>query len=55
MKWTEAVPLKHAQDKQVIPFLESNIFSHFGLPIKIISDNGPTFIYGKLTHFSKNL
>jgi hypothetical protein len=50
-KWTEVVPLKHAQDEQVISFLESNIFSRFGLPIEIISDNGPTFISGKLTQF----
>jgi hypothetical protein len=36
---------------KVISFLESNIFSRFGLPIEIISDNGPTFISGKLTQF----
>jgi hypothetical protein len=36
-KWTEVVPLKNAQDEQVINFLESNIFSRFGLPLKIIS------------------
>jgi transposase InsO family protein len=35
----------------VISFLETNIFSRFGLPIEIISDNGPTFMSGKLTHF----
>jgi hypothetical protein len=50
-KWTEVVPLKHAQDEHVISFLESNIFSCFGLPIEIISDNGPTFISGKFTQF----
>jgi hypothetical protein len=50
-KWTEAVPFKHAQDEQIISFLESNIFSHFGLPIKIIYNNGPTFTFGKLTQF----
>jgi hypothetical protein len=51
MKWTEAVPLKHVQDEQVISFLETNIFSRFGLPIEIIFDNGPTFISGNLTQF----
>jgi hypothetical protein len=50
-KWTEVVPLKNAQDEQVINFLESNIFSLFGLPLKIISDNGPTFISAKFTQF----
>jgi hypothetical protein len=50
-KWTEVVPLKHAHDEHVITFLESNIFSHFGLPIEIIYDNGPTFISAKFTQF----
>jgi hypothetical protein len=50
-KWTEAVSLKHAKDEQVISFLETNIFSRFGLPIQIIYDNGPTFMLGKLTQF----
>jgi hypothetical protein len=31
--------------------LESNIFSHFSLPIEVISDNGPSFIYAKFTKF----
>jgi hypothetical protein len=50
-KWVEFVPLKHAQDEHVIFFLESNIFSRFGLPLEIISDNGPTFISAKFTQF----
>jgi hypothetical protein len=50
-KWTKFVPLKHAQDEKVIVFLESNIFSRFGLLIKIIYDNGPTFISGIFTQF----
>jgi hypothetical protein len=50
-KWIEAVPLKHAQDEHVISYLESNIFSRFGLSIEIIFDNGPTFVSGKLTQF----
>jgi len=50
-KWNEVVPLKHSQDEHVIYFLESNIFSHFGLPIEIISDNGLAFISAKFTKF----
>jgi hypothetical protein len=45
------VPLKHAKNEQVISFLETNIFSQFFLPIEIIFDNGPTFMFRKLTHF----
>jgi hypothetical protein len=54
-KWAESVPLKHSTDDQVIPFLENNIFSIFGLPLEIITDNGPAFISAKLTHFLANL
>jgi hypothetical protein len=50
-KWTEAIPLKHSQDEQVISFLETNIFSRFGIPLEIITDNEPTFISAKLTQF----
>jgi hypothetical protein len=48
-KWIEVVPLKRAQYEQIIFFLETNIFSHFGLPIVIIFYNGLAFIFGKLT------
>jgi hypothetical protein len=54
-KWTKVVPLRHAQDEQVIYFLESNIFSIFGLPLEIITDNGPTLISAKLTQFPAKL
>jgi hypothetical protein len=55
MKWTEVVPLKHSQDEQVISFLETNIFSRFGIPLEIITDNGPAFISAKLTQFLAKL
>jgi len=51
MKWTGAIPLKHVQDEQVISFIETNIFSQFGLPIEIIYDNGLAFISETLTQF----
>jgi hypothetical protein len=50
-KWTEVVPLKHSQDERMIYFLENNIFSRFGLPLEIITDNGLAFISSKLTQF----
>ena len=53
-KWTKFVPLKRAQDEQVISFLEYNIFSLFGLPLEIISDNGPAFMSAKFTQFLDN-
>jgi hypothetical protein len=54
-KWTEVVPLRHTHDEQVISFLETNIFSRFGIPLEIITDNGPTFISAKLTQFMVKL
>jgi hypothetical protein len=54
-KWDEVVSLKHSTDDQVISFLENNIFSRFGLPLEIITDNGPAFISSKLTQFLANL
>jgi hypothetical protein len=54
-KWTEAGPLRHVQDEQVISFLESNIFSIFCLPLEIIIDCGPSFILAKLTQFLAKL
>ena len=55
MKWTEVVPLKHSQDEQVISFLETNIFTIFSIPLEIITDNGPTVIFDKLTQFIANM
>jgi transposase InsO family protein len=54
-KWTEAVPLRHSHDEQVISFLETIIFSRFGIPLEIITDNGPTFISAKLNQFLAKL
>jgi hypothetical protein len=50
-KWIEVVPLRHNQDENLISFLESNIFSRFDIPLEIIADNGPAFIFSKLTQF----
>jgi transposase InsO family protein len=54
-KRVDFVPLKHSIDNQVICFLENNIFSRFGLPLEIITDNGLDFIYAKLNQFLAKL
>jgi transposase InsO family protein len=54
-KWAEVVLLKHSTNDQVISFLENNIFSIFGLPLEIIIDNGPAFIYVNITQFLAKL
>jgi len=42
-KWVEVVPTKTNDNKVVIKFLKENIFSRFGTPRAIISDNGSHF------------
>ena len=42
-KWVEAIPSKTNDSKVVIKFLKENIFSCFGIPRAIISDNGTHF------------
>jgi hypothetical protein len=54
-KWTEFVPLRHTQYEQAVSFLQSNIFYIFGIPLEIITDNGPAFISVKLTQFMAKL
>ena len=42
-KWFEAIPCKMNYNKVVVKFLKENIFSRFGTPRAIISDNGTHF------------
>ena len=42
-KWVEAIPTRKATDSVVIDFLEENIFSRFGCPRKIVTDNVQAF------------
>ena len=42
-KWVEAIPSTTNGNKVVIKFLKENIFSRFGTPRAIISDNGTHF------------
>jgi len=42
-KWVEAIPSKTNDNKVVIKFLKENIFSCFGTPHAITSDNGTHF------------
>jgi len=42
-KWVEAIPSKTNNNKVIVKFLKENVFSRFGTPRAIISDNGSHF------------
>ena len=42
-KWVEAIPTRTNDAKVVAQFLHSNIFSRFGTPRALITDNGTHF------------
>ncbi|XP_060968453.1 uncharacterized protein LOC133036004 [Cannabis sativa] len=42
-KWTEAEPLATITSKKVLDFVVKNIICRFGLPHKLVSDNGTQF------------
>ena len=43
-KWAEAIPLRKAIKGAVANFIKDNIIICFGVPHRIISDNGMPFI-----------
>eukprot|EP00253_Pinus_taeda_P024213 PITA_24213 len=42
-KWIEAIPTRKADHHVVMKFLTENIFTRFGYPHKLVSDNATTF------------
>ncbi|KII71554.1 Transposon Ty3-I Gag-Pol polyprotein [Thelohanellus kitauei] len=52
-KWVEVVPTLHATSATLIKSLNI-IFSKFGLPYQIVSDNGPQFISEKFKTFCRS-
>eukprot|EP00253_Pinus_taeda_P013835 PITA_13835 len=51
IKWIEAIPTRQANDSVIISFLENNILSRFGCPIKIITDNAQAFKSKRMINF----
>ena len=54
-KWSEAIALKNARDEHVITFFQDTTFSRFGLPLSIVSNNGPAFSSVKFVKFCVDL
>lgn len=42
-RWVEAFPLRISNAPRIIKILEEEVFSRFGYPRRILSDNGPQF------------
>ncbi|GLT30849.1 hypothetical protein SLA2020_056320 [Shorea laevis] len=43
-KWVETIPLRKATGPTVSNFIKEDIICHFGIPHKIVSDNGTPFV-----------
>ena len=50
-KWIEAIPTRQEHDAVIISFLENNILSRIGCPMKIITDNAQAFKFKRLISF----
>ncbi|XP_074560279.1 uncharacterized protein LOC141816393 [Curcuma longa] len=54
-KWVEAEPLARITEKNVLKFLWQNIVCRFGIPRKLVSDNGRQFQGQKVKEWCENL
>ncbi|XP_020688763.1 uncharacterized protein LOC110104128 [Dendrobium catenatum] len=52
-KWAEDVLLKEVKSEDVMCFFRDNIVYRFGVPCRIISDNGPSFRSTKIARFAR--
>ena len=43
-KWAEAIPLVEVKTSNVVNFIKHHVIHRFGVPRRIIHDNGPQFI-----------
>jgi len=54
-KWIEAIPTKNANHQVVIKFLNENIFTRFGCPTKLVTDNVVAFKAKELVDMAKSM
>jgi len=52
-KWIEAIPLPKVNEQVVISFIQNHIHYRFGTPETITTDQGPTFIGGKMANYAQ--
>ncbi|XP_020081405.1 uncharacterized protein LOC109705053 [Ananas comosus] len=51
-RWVEAIPLREVKADDVVKFFKENILYRFGVPRRIISDNGTAFRSFKVNRFA---
>ena len=54
-KWIEAIPTRNATHQFIMRFLYENIFSRFGCPVRLVTDNAPTFKAGELVKMCESM
>ena len=54
-KWAEAKPLAMISSRKVQEFIKESIICRFGIPYKIVSDNGMQFDSNKFCTFYNDL
>lgn len=54
-KWVEAIPLRKTTSEQVCRFILDNIVARFGIPMTIVTDNGPQFSSQETKNFCHDL
>ena len=50
-KWAEAIPLRKVKASDVIKFVKHHVIYRFGVPRRIIHDNGPQFVSQSFQRF----
>ena len=53
-KWVEAIPLKKAEQKDVIQFIKEQVIHRFGIPWSITTYQGTMFTKDGMTCFAKD-
>eukprot|EP00253_Pinus_taeda_P015077 PITA_15077 len=54
-KWIEAIPTTNANHQVVIRFLNDSIFTRFGFPTKLVTDNATTFEAKELMDMTESM
>ena len=54
-KWIEAIPTRNATHQVIMNFLYENIFIRFGCPVRLVTDNAPTFKVRELVKMCESM